>query len=182
MTLDGPDLQFKTRLDRRALDFIRTNKPGVAILPVIQNATAGNWDGAGLARLLADRARADQLLDQIIAFVAANKLQGVTVDFEEVPPAAHKDLEDFLSRMSAAFAPHDWIIAQAAPFDDDRLALSDLCRHRRLHHADGLSTRSMTRRPARLHRRPGLVRKDAGQAHAPAAGRLAPSSPRLLGL
>ena len=33
--------------------------------------------------------------------------------------AAHKDLEDFLSRMSAAFAPHDWIIAQAAPFDDD---------------------------------------------------------------
>ena len=73
----------------------------------------------GLARLLADRGRADKLLDQIIAFVAANKLQGVTIDFEEVPKGAHKDLEDFLSRMSAAFAPHDWIIAQAAPFDDD---------------------------------------------------------------
>jgi len=120
MALDGPDLQFKTRLDRRALDLIRTTKPGVAILPMIQNATAGKWDGPGLARLLADRPRSDRLLDQIVRFLTDHKLQGVTVDFEEVPPDAHKNLEDFLSRMSAAFAPHDWIIAQAAPFDDDQ--------------------------------------------------------------
>jgi cellulose synthase/poly-beta-1,6-N-acetylglucosamine synthase-like glycosyltransferase/peptidoglycan/xylan/chitin deacetylase (PgdA/CDA1 family) len=120
MVLDGPDLQFKTRLDRRALDFIRTTKPGVAILPAIQNATGGNWDGAGLAKLLADPGRSDKLLNQIMSFIAANRLQGVTVDFENIPPAAHKNLEDFLSRMSAAFAPHDWIIAQAAPFDDDQ--------------------------------------------------------------
>jgi cellulose synthase/poly-beta-1,6-N-acetylglucosamine synthase-like glycosyltransferase/peptidoglycan/xylan/chitin deacetylase (PgdA/CDA1 family) len=119
MDLNGPDLNFQTTLDQRALDFIRTNKPGVAILPMIQNASAGNFDGPGLARLLADRGRADKLLNQIIAFIAANKLQGVTVDFEEVPKSAHKDLEDFLTRMSAAFAPHDWIIAQAVPFDDD---------------------------------------------------------------
>jgi cellulose synthase/poly-beta-1,6-N-acetylglucosamine synthase-like glycosyltransferase/peptidoglycan/xylan/chitin deacetylase (PgdA/CDA1 family) len=120
MLLDGPDLQFKTRLDRRALDLIRTTKPGVAIVPAIQNVTGGNWDGPGLARLLSDPARAGRLLDQIISFVADNKLQGVTVDFENLPPAAHKNLEEFLSRMSAAFAPHDWIIAQAAPFDDDQ--------------------------------------------------------------
>ncbi|HKQ46229.1 MAG TPA: polysaccharide deacetylase family protein [Rhizomicrobium sp.] len=119
MALDGPNLQFKTQIDRRALDFIRATRPGVAILPMIQNATAGQWDGQGLARLLADRARSGRLLEQIVGFVAANKLQGVTVDFEAVPQAAHKDLEDFLSRLSAAFAPHDWIIAQAAPFDDE---------------------------------------------------------------
>src|SRR5882757_7387057 len=119
MVLDGPQLQFKTRLDQRALDFIRTTKPSVAILPMIQNASGGKWDGPGLARLLADPARSGRLLDQIMAFIAAHKLQGVTVDFENLPPTAHKDLEDFLSRMSAAFAPHDWIIAQAAPFDDD---------------------------------------------------------------
>ena len=119
MELSGPDLDFSTRLDQRALDFIRTTKPGVAILPMIQNASGGNFDGPGLAKLLTDRARADKLLDQIIAFVAANKLQGVTIDFEELPQGAHKDLEDFLTRMSAAFAPHDWIIAQAVPFDDN---------------------------------------------------------------
>lgn len=119
MELSGPSLTFNTRLDQRALDFIRANKPGVAILPMIQNASGGNFDGPGLARLLADRDRADKLLDKITTFVATNKLQGVTIDFEEIPKGAHKDLEDFLTRMSAAFAPHDWIIAQAAPFDDD---------------------------------------------------------------
>ena len=36
-----------------------------------------------------------------------------------MPPAAHKNLEAFLSNLSQAFAPHDWIIVQAAPFDDD---------------------------------------------------------------
>jgi cellulose synthase/poly-beta-1,6-N-acetylglucosamine synthase-like glycosyltransferase/peptidoglycan/xylan/chitin deacetylase (PgdA/CDA1 family) len=119
LALDGPNLDFKITLDRRALDFIRATKPGVAILPMIQNATAGVWDGAGLAKLLADKDRSDALLKQITGFIAENKLQGVTVDFENVPVAAHKDLEGFLTRMSAAFAPHGWIIAQAAPFDDD---------------------------------------------------------------
>jgi len=119
VTLDGPDLKFRSWIDKRGLDFMRTDKPSVAILPAIQNVTAGKWDGPGLARLLADRARSDALLDQIVQFVAANKFQGVTIDFEEVPKGAHKDLEDFLSRMSAAFAPHDWIITQAAPFEDD---------------------------------------------------------------
>ncbi len=119
ITLDGPDLKFRTWVERRALDYIHANKPGVAILPMIQNVTGGKWDGPGLARLLADRKRSDALLDQIMRFLAQGKYQGLTVDFEEVPKPAHKDLEDFLSRMSAAFAPHDWIIAQAAPFDDD---------------------------------------------------------------
>jgi len=119
ITLDGPDLKFRSWLDKRGLDFMHASKPSVAILPMIQNVTLNKWDGAGLAKLLADRARSDQLLDQIVGFVAVNKFQGVTIDFEEIPPSAHKDLEDFLSRLSAAFAPHDWIIAQAAPFDDD---------------------------------------------------------------
>jgi len=121
-TLDGPDLKFRTWIDKRGLDFIRANKPGVAILPIVQNATGGKWDGPGLAKLMADRARSDQLLEQITKFVADNKFQGVTIDFEDfenLPPSAHKDLQDFLSRLSAAFAPHDWIIAQAVSFDDD---------------------------------------------------------------
>src|SRR6202042_432472 len=65
MELSGPGLDFDTRMDQRALDFIRTNKPGVAILPMIQNASSGNFDGPGLARLLADRTRADKLLNQL---------------------------------------------------------------------------------------------------------------------
>ncbi len=119
LALNGPNLNFKINLDRHSLNYMRANKPGVVILPVLTNVTDSKWDGPGLAKLLADPQRRRDLADKIVGFVAGQKLQGVTVDFEEVPPAAHKDLETFLSGLSQAFAPHDWIIVQAAPFDDD---------------------------------------------------------------
>jgi cellulose synthase/poly-beta-1,6-N-acetylglucosamine synthase-like glycosyltransferase/peptidoglycan/xylan/chitin deacetylase (PgdA/CDA1 family) len=119
LTLDGPNLDFKISLDRRSLNYMRANRPGVAILPVIQNVTNDKWDGPGTARLLADPARRTALENRIVAFLAQNKLQGITVDFEEVPADSHKNLEAFLSHLSQTFAPHGWIIVQAAPFDDD---------------------------------------------------------------
>ncbi len=119
ITLTDPDLSFKPNLDQRSINYIRARKPGVAILPVIQNAINGQWNGPGLARLLADPKRSEHLADQIVNFIAANKLQGITVDFEEVPKDAHGNLQTFLSRLSQLFAPHNWIIVQAAPFDDD---------------------------------------------------------------
>jgi peptidoglycan-N-acetylglucosamine deacetylase len=118
LSLTGPDLAFKANLDKRSLNYMRAHKPGVAILPMIQNASGGNWDGQGLARLLADPVRSERLADQIVAFLAANKLQGVTIDFENVPQSAHGNLEAFLNRLSQLFASHNWIIVQAAPFDD----------------------------------------------------------------
>ena len=120
LSLSGPDLAFTPNLDRASLTYIRTRKPDTAILPMLQNASNGHWQGAELGKLLADPARRKALLDNLTGFIAANKLQGVTVDFEEVAPADHKNLESFLSEMSTAFAPHGWVIAQAAPFDDDQ--------------------------------------------------------------
>jgi cellulose synthase/poly-beta-1,6-N-acetylglucosamine synthase-like glycosyltransferase/peptidoglycan/xylan/chitin deacetylase (PgdA/CDA1 family) len=119
LTLTGPDLKFKPSLDQRSLNYMRVHKPGVAILPVIQNATNGQWNGPGLAALLADPRRTETLARQIVNFLAANKLQGITIDFENVPKDVHGNLERFLARLSQLFAPHNWIIVQAAPFDDE---------------------------------------------------------------
>jgi cellulose synthase/poly-beta-1,6-N-acetylglucosamine synthase-like glycosyltransferase/peptidoglycan/xylan/chitin deacetylase (PgdA/CDA1 family)/spore germination protein YaaH len=119
LRLDGPDLTFKVEMDKETLDYMRARKPGIAVLPMLQNVTAGNWDGPGLQKLLADPARRKALLDKVIEFIAAHKLQGVTIDFEQVPQTAHPVLQKFLTEMSAAFSSRGWIIAQAAPFDDD---------------------------------------------------------------
>ena len=54
VTLDGPGLNFKPNLDARSLTYIRTRKPDVAILPLLQNASGGRWYGAELGKLLAD--------------------------------------------------------------------------------------------------------------------------------
>ncbi|MDE2308373.1 MAG: glycosyltransferase [Xanthomonadaceae bacterium] len=129
MSLSGPQMALKTSLDAKAFDLIRRVKPSTPILPLLQNAADSVWDGPGLARLLADPARRQARIAQIVDFLAANKLQGVTVDFEEVPESAQKNLQTFLSELSGAFAPHGWAIVLAVPFDDaswDYAAYADI--------------------------------------------------------
>ncbi len=75
LSLEGPDLALKTDLDPKVIDLIASDKPGTPVLPMIQNATDGNWNGPGLAKLLADPvARAARLKD-ILAFITTNKFQ-----------------------------------------------------------------------------------------------------------
>ncbi len=119
LSLDGADLHLKPTLDSKALTLVREMRPNVPILPVIQNASAGNWNGPGMQTLLADPARRALLEKGIVSFLTENKLQGVVVDFEEVPPAAYADLGVFLSELSASFAPRGWIVVQAAPYADN---------------------------------------------------------------
>jgi cellulose synthase/poly-beta-1,6-N-acetylglucosamine synthase-like glycosyltransferase/peptidoglycan/xylan/chitin deacetylase (PgdA/CDA1 family) len=117
--LDGPSLSFRPTLDRAAFDYMRATKPGVAILPILQNASGGRWYGPEVAKLLADKGRRASLITQLDNFIDANRLQGVVVDFESLPPAAHHNLKLFLSELSASFAGHGWIVVVTAPFDDN---------------------------------------------------------------
>ncbi|HTT97669.1 MAG TPA: glycosyltransferase [Rhizomicrobium sp.] len=125
LSLQGPGMTLKPAVDRRVITLVRSAKPGTAIIPMLQNIDHGNWDGDALAKLLADPARSARLLSDIVAFLSAHHLPGIAIDFENVPKTAHKDLQKFLSDMSAAFAPHDWIIVQAVPFDDDTWPYED---------------------------------------------------------
>jgi cellulose synthase/poly-beta-1,6-N-acetylglucosamine synthase-like glycosyltransferase/peptidoglycan/xylan/chitin deacetylase (PgdA/CDA1 family) len=122
LTLSGPNLIFKGNLDRKSLDYIRLTKPGVAILPLLQNATFSNgttvWNGLGLQQLLADPVRRTDLENKIVNFIAGHKLQGVAIDFENVPKAAQANLKILLADLSRDFAPHKWVLVQCAPFDD----------------------------------------------------------------
>jgi peptidoglycan-N-acetylglucosamine deacetylase len=119
LSLEGPNLELKTDVDDKVLNFIQVTKPNIPILPMIQNAAEGNWDGPGLARLLADPAARAARLNDIVVFLETNKFQGLTVDFEEVPPTSQNDLRAFLSEMSQAFKTHGLALVLAVPFDDD---------------------------------------------------------------
>jgi hypothetical protein len=119
LSLEGPDMELKSDVDTRVLSYVQTTKPNIPILPMIQNAVEGKWNGQGLARLLADPVARAARIEQVMRFLDKNKFQGLTIDFEEVPPAAQKNLQLFLTEMAAAFAPHRYIIVLAVPFDDD---------------------------------------------------------------
>ncbi|HTW34155.1 MAG TPA: polysaccharide deacetylase family protein [Rhizomicrobium sp.] len=120
LSFGGSDLALKTTFDANIVGYVRATKPNVAILPTVQNASGGQFDGPGLAKLLADPAHRAQLVNQVTNYVGAHKFQGAVVDFEEVPDNAHGDVELFLHALSARFAQHKWIVAMAAPFDDEK--------------------------------------------------------------
>jgi poly-beta-1,6 N-acetyl-D-glucosamine synthase len=117
--LTGPNLAMETSVDGRALDYIRQTKPDTPILPMIQNAVDGAFDGPGLGKLLANPKASADLILRLTAFLTSNHFQGLTVDFEEVPPKAHASLQHFLTDLRAAFKPHDLVVILAVPFDDD---------------------------------------------------------------
>ena len=119
LSLVGPNLDLKTDVDPEVLNYIETTKPLVSILPMIQNSVDGNWDGAGLAKMLADPAARAARVKDIVTFLETNKFQGLTVDFEEVPPKSQKDLRSFLTEMSQAFRAHALAMVLAVPMDDD---------------------------------------------------------------
>ena len=87
------------------MSYIQATKPNIPILPMIQNAVEGAWDGKGLARLLADPAARAARIKDIVALLDKDKFQGLTIDFEEVPAEAQKNLQ-LPYRDAAAFAGH----------------------------------------------------------------------------
>ncbi|MEG3165584.1 glycosyltransferase [Sphingomonas sp. PB2P19] len=85
------------------------------ILPMVQNAVNGDWDGPGSAAMFADpRARA-AFLDRLVPFLAANHAGGAFFDFENLPANAQGDYRRFLAEAKARFAPRGWVVAIAAP-------------------------------------------------------------------
>ena len=116
--LQGSSMDLKVTLDQKSLDLIRREKPGTSILAMIQNSSITKWDGPNLGRLMADPARRRERLNSVLAFIEEHKLQGIMIDFEQIPDDAHRDTLAFLSEVHAAFKAKGLIVAVAAPFDD----------------------------------------------------------------
>jgi cellulose synthase/poly-beta-1,6-N-acetylglucosamine synthase-like glycosyltransferase/peptidoglycan/xylan/chitin deacetylase (PgdA/CDA1 family)/spore germination protein YaaH len=118
LNLQGSDMDLHSELNAPAKEAISQIRPGIPVLPMIQNSVDGSWDGPGLARLLADPVKRSARLQEIVSFLETNKMQGLTVDFETVPDAAQKDLLSFLRDISAEFDKRDWVLLVCMPFDD----------------------------------------------------------------
>lgn len=128
LNLAGPQLTLNQSFDQHVNDYIRVTKPGVAILPTLQNAWAGKWDGPGLGKLLGDETRRRALVANVAGFVGQHHLQGVVVDFEDLPVPARKNLKTFLKELHEAFAPQGWVVAIATPVGDDTWPFAEMAK------------------------------------------------------
>lgn len=118
VSITGPDHRVTTFPDTRGRAILARALHRPVLLPMIQNAIEGNWDGPGMAALLHDPAARAHVLDQVEALLAANGAQGAFFDFENLPVSAQPDYRLFLAETHARFARHNWIAAIAVPADD----------------------------------------------------------------
>ncbi|HEX8446494.1 MAG TPA: glycosyltransferase [Sphingomonas sp.] len=96
-----------------------------AVLPMVQNALNGAWDGAGTAALLHDRVARTAFLTQLEPMLATRNARGVVFDLESMPTSAQPDYKAFLAEAHARFAPHGWLVTLAVPVGDADWRLAD---------------------------------------------------------
>ena len=111
------DLLIKD-FDQHALDVIQKEKPGMPILPLVQNYVDEEWNPPVLARSIRDEATREKFVNALLETVESNHFGGVTIDLEDVPTDSHKNLIAFMERLHAVFQQHNLIVAQAVPFDN----------------------------------------------------------------
>jgi cellulose synthase/poly-beta-1,6-N-acetylglucosamine synthase-like glycosyltransferase/peptidoglycan/xylan/chitin deacetylase (PgdA/CDA1 family)/spore germination protein YaaH len=116
--LQAGDHPVVPEIDQRALELIRRQRPELPIIPMIHNSKEGKWESQTLAMQIGDDASRARLVNELTRFVDDNRFQGVCIDFEEVPKASQKHLLAFMQQLHAAFKTRNWMVTQAAPFDD----------------------------------------------------------------
>ena len=115
----GADHHLRQTPDPKLAQIIAHSLHKPRLMPLVQNADNGVWDGAGIAALLHDPAQRKALLDRLTPALAATGAQGAVFDFEEVPEGAHADYLTFLREAVARWRPRGWLASLAVPVADE---------------------------------------------------------------
>jgi len=116
ISITGPDHKVTSFADARGKAIISHAARRPKLMPMVQNALEGGWDGPGIAALLADPAQTRATLDRVAKLLADNQASGVFFDFEELPPGAHRAYRAFLEQARARLP--GMTIAIAVPVAD----------------------------------------------------------------
>lgn len=119
VSITGADHHITVFRDQAGRAIINRASHRPLLLPMIQNAADGKWDGRGMAALLDSPAQRRALLDRLEPWLAANQAGGVFFDFEALPPSAQADYRTFLREAKVRFGRHGWIVAIAVPVGED---------------------------------------------------------------
>ena len=118
MSIAGPQHAVTRFADPEGHAIIARAARRPTLLPMVQNAVNGKWDGAGMAAILRDPKLRATALGQVETMLVAEKADGVFFDLEDLPESAQPFYRRFLTEAHARFAPRNWKIAIAVPADD----------------------------------------------------------------
>lgn len=128
VTIAGPQHKLTTIADPRLDAILSAAARRPAELPMVQNLSNGQWDGAGAAALFADPTARKSALDALSAFLDKRHAAGVVFDFESLPQNALGNYRRFLAEAHARFAARHRRVGLTVPAGDPAWNLPALAR------------------------------------------------------
>lgn len=104
--------------DARLRHLVQTAARRPLVVPVVQNAIEGKFDGRATAALLADASRRQSLVRSLVAYLDRTGDAGIVFDFEDLPASSLGNLHRLLEETRAAFAPRQRIVSLTVPLGD----------------------------------------------------------------
>ena len=101
-----------------ATDYIRARHPDLSIIPLVNNWNGHEWEGAKLARMLANPAARARAIDQLTTYVERHRFAGISIDFEEIAPKAQPDFQRFMVELYAVMHPKKLLVSVNVPVSD----------------------------------------------------------------
>ncbi|HEX7876272.1 MAG TPA: glycosyltransferase, partial [Sphingobium sp.] len=141
LSVTGRTQVLQVTADPVFASIIRTAHRRPRVMPVVQNVADGDWDGAGAAALLHDRAARALFLERLLPALATLHASGVVFDLEALPKGAQADYLAFLRQAAPLLHEHHLQLMLTVPVDDadwnlraygrvvDRLFLMDYDQH-----------------------------------------------------
>src|SRR5581483_9475688 len=104
----------------QAIAYVREHRPNLAIAPLVNNFNSATmeWEKDKLAAMLADPAARARAIQQLVRFVRDHNFSGISIDFENVPPASQHALKAFEKELWDQFHPLGLEVSQSVPLDD----------------------------------------------------------------
>ncbi|MDE2564076.1 MAG: glycosyltransferase [Sphingomonadales bacterium] len=121
-----PDGSLQFNDDGKMRRIVQANLHRPLILPVVQNASNGDWNGKSAAALMHDPRRRAALVASLSAQLGKSRDAGVVFDFEELPEGSLHDLVKLVAETHRAFAPRHRLVAVTVPVDDPTWPLASL--------------------------------------------------------
>ncbi|NTW14025.1 MAG: glycosyltransferase [Candidatus Moranbacteria bacterium] len=121
VSADGTVIPDDMKRQEEVLTYLRVTRPGMQIVPLINNFSPDkqDWDGAALSGMLADPAARAKTIAALLDYVKRNGFAGVSIDFENVLPTSQPYLTLFMREVSVAFHGENLIVSQNIPLEDD---------------------------------------------------------------
>ena len=113
----------------RDSQYIRTRRPDLRIMPLVNNWSGSEWEGAKLGRMLMNPAARARVIEQLVAYADRNGFAGISIDFESIPVKAQPDFRRFIAELYAVLHPKNLQLSINVPASDPAFNYSELARH-----------------------------------------------------